>query len=214
MGPGHDSAHASVHSGDGRLGCRLHLDGTGPRPGPGPVNGRVYLRPPRADDREEFLTRVRQSRALHRPWNYPPKDGGAFAAYLERCRTSVDASLVCRREDDAIAGVMNVNNIVLLGFRSAALGYYGFAPFGGQGYMAEGLDLVLRRAFGELGLHRLEANIQPGNTRSIALVKAAGFRLEGYSPRFLKIGGRWRDHERWAILAEHLGNSRGPGRRT
>jgi ribosomal-protein-alanine N-acetyltransferase len=118
---------------------------------------------------------------------------------------------VCRLEDRAIAGVLNINNIVHGSFRSAALGYYAFAPFDGRGYMAEGLGLVLRRAFGELGLHRLEANIQPGNERSIALVRTAGFRLEGYSPRMLKIGGRWRDHERWAILAEDL---RGPRRTT
>jgi ribosomal-protein-alanine N-acetyltransferase len=176
--------------------------------------GRVYLRPPGPDDREEFLTRVRQSRMLHRPWDYPPRDDEAFLAYLERCGTSIDASLVCRREDDAIAGVMNLSNIVLLGFRSAALGYRAFEPFAGQGYLAEGLHLVLRRAFGELRLHRLEANIQPGNTRSIALVKAAGFRLEGYSPRFLKIGGRWQDHERWAILAEDLRGVQGARRRT
>ncbi len=61
---------------------------------------------------------------------------------------------------------------------------------------------VPNRAFGELGLHRLEANIQPDNAASIALVRKPGFRLEGYSPRYLKIAGRWRDHERWAILAE------------
>lgn len=174
----------------------------------------VYLRPATAEDRNEFLTRARTSRALHRPWNYAPEDDEAFSAYLERCRTSIDGSLVCRREDDAIAGVINVSNIVLFGFRSAALGYYSFEPFAGRGYMAEGLHLVIRRAFGELRLHRLEANIQPGNTRSIALVKAAGFRFEGYSPRFLKIGGRWRDHERWALLADDLRASRGPGRRT
>ena len=174
----------------------------------------VYLRPPSDDDRSEFLTRARQSRMLHRPWTYAPEDDEAFSAYLDRCETSIDASLVCRREDDAITSVMNVSNIVLFGFRSAALGYYSFEPFAGQGYMTEGLLLVLRRAFGELRLHRLEANIQPGNTRSIALVKAAGFRLEGYSPRFLKIGGRWRDHERWAILADDLRGSRIQGRRT
>jgi len=109
---------------------------------------------------------------------------------------------------------MNVSNMIMFGFRSGALGYYSFEPFAGQGYMAEGLHLVLLRAFGELGLHRLEANIQPGNTRSIAFVKAAGFRFEGFSPRFLKVGGRWRDHERWAILAEDLRASRGRGRTT
>jgi ribosomal-protein-alanine N-acetyltransferase len=68
--------------------------------------------------------------------------------------------------------------------------------------MREGLELVLARAFTELRLHRLEANIQPGNHASIALVRGAGFVREGYSERYLKIGGRWRDHERWALRVE------------
>ena len=46
------------------------------------------------------------------------------------------------------------------------------------------------------------ANIQPGNERSIRLVESLGFECEGYSPRFLRINGRWRDHERWALLAD------------
>jgi [ribosomal protein S5]-alanine N-acetyltransferase len=82
------------------------------------------------------------------------------------------------------------------------LGYWVGAPFEGQGYMREGLALALRRAFGALKLHRVEANIQPENARSIALVKRAGFRREGYSERYLKIAGRWRDHERWAMTVE------------
>ena len=99
--------------------------------------------------------------------------------------------------------------------RSAYLGYFALEPYAGQGYMGEGLRLVLRHAFGPLGLHRLEANIQPGNAASIGLVKAAGFRREGLSPRYLKIAGRWRDHERWAILAEDLrGRERGVRRAT
>ena len=68
--------------------------------------------------------------------------------------------------------------------------------------MTEGMDLVLRHAFVVLRLHRLEANIQPGNAASTALARRCGFEREGFSARYLKVGGRWRDHERWAIWAE------------
>ena len=71
--------------------------------------------------------------------------------------------------------------------------------------MREAMELVLDYAFSDLRLHRIEANIQPGNAPSIALARGAGFRLEGYSPRYLLIGGQWRDHERYAITAdEHV----------
>ena len=68
--------------------------------------------------------------------------------------------------------------------------------------MRAALQLVLDQAFGPLALHRVEANIQPGNAPSVALARGAGFRLEGFSPRYLLIGGRWRAHERYAITAE------------
>jgi [ribosomal protein S5]-alanine N-acetyltransferase len=61
---------------------------------------------------------------------------------------------------------------------------------------------LLDDAFRRLRLHRLEANIQPGNAPSIRLVRRLGFRREGYSVRYLRIAGRWRDHERWAILSD------------
>jgi ribosomal-protein-alanine N-acetyltransferase len=68
--------------------------------------------------------------------------------------------------------------------------------------MSEGLSKVIEHAFRRLKLHRLEANIQPGNARSKRFAKRLGFRREGFSPRYLKINGRWRDHERWALVAE------------
>ena len=109
--------------------------------------------------------------------------------------------LVCRRDDDALVGVINLSNVVLGAFRSGYLGYYAFAGHERQGLMRQGLLAVVRHAFGPLKLHRVEANIQPANAASIALARSCGFEREGFSPRYLKIGGRWRDHERWALLA-------------
>lgn len=68
--------------------------------------------------------------------------------------------------------------------------------------MTDALQLALRYAFKNLKLHRIEANIQPENDDSKRLAARAGFRLEGFSPRYLKVVGRWRDHERWAISRE------------
>lgn len=107
-----------------------------------------------------------------------------------------------RRDDGAIAGYFGLGQIYHGHFRSAYLGYYAFVPLAGHGYMRDGLQLVLDHAFGTLRLHRIQASIQPDNLRSIALVRGAGFVKEGYGRRYLKVGGRWRDHEHWVLLAE------------
>jgi ribosomal-protein-alanine N-acetyltransferase len=145
---------------------------------------------------------MRSSRRLHSPWVPAPSDE-TFDRLL-RCVVDerYEPGLVCRIEDGAIVGFININEIVRGLFQSAYLGYAAVAGYAGQGYMREGLDVVMARAFTELGLHRLEANIQPGNQASIALVRGAGFVREGFSEGYLKIGGRWRDHERWAMRLE------------
>ena len=163
----------------------------------------VFLRGLTASDRDEFLKLMRASRRLHKPWVSPPIDDAGYSSYLKRAlRPDFKALIVCRIEDGTILGVFNLSQIVGGLFQNAYLGYYVGAPFAGKGYMTQGLRLLLRYAFTELKLHRLEANIQPGNTFSIKLVKRCGFHLEGFSPRYLKIGHRWRDHERWAIREE------------
>lgn len=164
---------------------------------------RVYLREPMPRDCAEFLARNKASARLYRGLAKPMPDPAAFAAYLARCRQADFVGLVvCRVEDEAIVGSVNLSQIARGGFQSAYMGYQVFAPFDGQRYMTDAMPLVLRMVFGQLRLHRVEANIQPGNAASIALVRRAGFEKEGYSPRYLKIAGRWRDHERWAITAE------------
>jgi ribosomal-protein-alanine N-acetyltransferase len=109
--------------------------------------------------------------------------------------------LVCTAREE-LAGVANISEIVRGNLRSGYLGYYAFVPNDGCGYMRAGLTKLIRLSFRKHGLHRLEANIQPANVRSIALVQSLGFSREGYSPKYLKIGGRWRDHERWALTVE------------
>lgn len=163
----------------------------------------VFLRPPAADDRREFVSLMRASRSFHKPWASAPTDEDRFAAYIaDAQRPDFEAMLLCRGEDLAILGFFNLSQIVRRSLQSAYLGYAVGKPFAGQGYMRDGIKLVLQRAFTEMRLHRIEANIQPGNHASIALARGAGFRREGFSPRYLKIAGRWRDHERWAILAD------------
>lgn len=167
------------------------------------VGIRVFLREPTSRDAPEIIELNRASRGLHRGRVAPPTDGQAFRQWMLRCRQpSVRCLLVCRLEDDAIVGVFTLSQIVRRLFQSAYLGYYVGAPFAGQGYMREALGLVLRHVFTTMKLHRVEANVQPENAASIALVRRSGFRLEGYSPRYLKIAGRWRDHQRWAMLID------------
>jgi [ribosomal protein S5]-alanine N-acetyltransferase len=171
----------------------------------------VYLRRPVERDAAPFLTAVESSKRMHGRWVQPPSTRSRFTNYVRRfsgprSRDSRHAThvgmLVCRRDDHAPVGVFNFSAIVRGSFQSAYLGYYGFAEHARHGYMSEGLNLVLRVGFGTLRLHRIEVNVQPGNTPSISLVRRGGFTLEGFSRRYVKIAGRWRDHERWALLAE------------
>jgi [ribosomal protein S5]-alanine N-acetyltransferase len=165
---------------------------------------RVRLRAPTLDDRDEFIAAMQASRALHRPWLSPPTTPAAFDTFLGRVDNEFDDPMILVSGDDgALLGYYVLSWIIRGPLQSAFLGYGAVAAHAGRGYMTEGMHLVLRRAFTELRLHRVEANIQPGNAASLALVRRCGFEREGYSPRYLKIRGRWRDHERWAITVEH-----------
>jgi [ribosomal protein S5]-alanine N-acetyltransferase len=166
---------------------------------------RVTVRPVTSRDQSEFLDLVAASVDLHHPWMSLPATPQEFQAYLRRYERSGEESLlICVRDTGAIAGVANINSIIRGRFQNGSLSYAAFAPAAGRGYMSEGLGLVLRHAFQRLRLHRLEANIQPGNHASLRLVRRLGFRREGYSPDMLFIDGAWRDHERWAITSSMI----------
>lgn len=170
---------------------------------------RVGLCRPGEEDEQELLALRRESADFHAPWEPEPTPGRdpygpeAFALSLARSRQPSDEhNLVRRLEDGLLVGAVNLSNIARGIQQSASMGWWVGRPHAGQGYLTEAVGLALTRAFDELGLHRVEANIQPGNAPSLALARRAGFLREGYSPRFLRIAGAWRDHERWALTLE------------
>ena len=168
---------------------------------------RVYLRRPARRDAGQFVDAVRASRRLHGNWVAAPATPSAFRDYLARFAKPLRGAqhvgyVAATVEDDALVGVLNLSEIVRGAFESAYLGYYALAPFAARGYMTEALVLLLDAAYRDVGLHRVEANVQPTNVRSLALVERVGFVREGYSRRYVKVGGRWRDHVRLAMLAE------------
>jgi [ribosomal protein S5]-alanine N-acetyltransferase len=149
----------------------------------------------------QFIHLAQASKAFHQPWITLPQTPQAFKTWATIAGDETHClRLITRPTDSALLGYIRLSQIVKGNFGSAYLSYGVFAEHAQQGYGKAAIKAMLRLAFNELKLHRIEANIQPANTASIALVKACGFQLEGYSPRYLKINGRWRDHERWAFV--------------
>ncbi|HEB3533278.1 GNAT family N-acetyltransferase [Burkholderia cenocepacia] len=164
---------------------------------------RILLKRVARSDAADLIAANRASRSHHLPWVDSFIDQAGFDQWSARCLTGPNVGFIAReRASGAVVGVVNLNEIVGGVFQSAYLAYYGMAEFSRKGLMTDALRAAIDVAFGELGLHRLEANIQPANHASIALVRRLGFRQEGFSPRYLRIGGEWRDHERWALLAD------------
>jgi len=176
-------------------------------------SARLVVRRPRPEDEEAYLALLRASVGFHAPWfPSPPTDrdpysSETFRAYLAGDDGERGVRYLIVLASGTLLGAINLNEIVRGIFQSAYLGYWLGAEHTGSGYLREALALVMDHAFrepadGGLGLHRLEANIMPQNRASLGVVRALGLRLEGLSLYYLKIAGSWRDHERWAILAD------------
>ena len=177
--------------------CRAPDAATGPQS--------VAVAPVSADDGPAFVAAVRASRTLHHPWIDLPDTPERFHLLLTHLLADDQAAYLVRHVGcDGLVGYVSVGNIVRRSLQSAYLGYGAFTGHDGRGLMTEGLRAVVHLAFVDLGLHRLEANIQPTNAPSIALARRLGFVKEGFSRRYLRIDGDWRDHERWALLADSV----------
>lgn len=184
--------------------ARTPLSATGPR---------VTVRPVRREDVQPYRRAVELSRPRLARWN--PVDPDDILRHID-AQSDVHRTFVVLALDAAgehgVVGKINVTNVVRGRFQSASLGYDAYDPYVGQGMFREGLGLVVGVALattgqGGMGLHRLEASVQPGNVTSAGVLRSLGFRHEGFTPRMLKLGGPdgredWRDHERFALTAD------------
>lgn len=93
-----------------------------------------------------------------------------------------------------IIGTIALSNVVMGAFCSAYLGYKLDEAHQGRGYMTAAVGMVVKFAFEELHLHRIEANVMPRNAASIRVLEKNGFENEGLSRAYLKINGVWEDH--------------------
>ena len=167
------------------------------------MSPRVFIRKPTEKDCSELLSLRCRSKDFHFPWVILILNKKACYDYIHRSTNdNFQGLLVCHLSTNKIIGIFNLSQIYYGGFQNAYLSYYADVDYAGKGLMFEGVRLAIDYAFSTLRLHRLEANIQPGNRASVNLVKRLNFTKEGFSPKYLKINGAWRDHERWALTVE------------
>jgi len=178
-----------------------------PAPSAGPGNSRSsarpIVRPVTGDDGPAFVVLAKESVQFHRKWIKLPTDLDAFQRYLSRFDgENAFCFVVCAADSDSITGFVSLTGIEREPYERGRLGYGVFARYARMGYLSSGLKYVIDLAFESLKLHRLEADIQPGNDPSKRLIKRAGFRCEGVSPQFIRINDEWIDHERWALTLD------------
>jgi [ribosomal protein S5]-alanine N-acetyltransferase len=161
------------------------------------------IRPVKLNDEVEYLANYKKNRADLKPWVHVPKNSNEFRQYALEMRTKENkAFVVYDKGTKKMIGLVELRDIYMFDFKNSYMVYFGFKPHLRKGLMSQAVKMVIQLAFKKLKLHRLEANIQPTNLASIALAKSCGFKREGYSPKFIKKNGTWKDHERWAILNE------------
>jgi [ribosomal protein S5]-alanine N-acetyltransferase len=153
------------------------------------------------DDADELAALLVENRAFLAPYE-PTRDERFYTAdgqreQLER-EGKHDFAILNGR---GIAGALQLSNIVYGPLQSANLGYWIAEPLNGRGLATEAVGDVIPIAFGELGLHRLEAGTLVDNSASQRVLEKNGFERIGIARGYLHIGGAWRDHALFQLLA-------------
>ena len=174
---------------------------------------RLVLRPLEATDFEQWTEVRTRAAGWLRKWEPsipsghadPSTDRRAFAsrcAARDRERqlgTGYGFGMFC---DGQLVGEINISSIQRGPFQSCYVGYWVDERVAGQGFTPEACVTVIRFAFEELGLHRVQVAIIPRNAPSRRVMSKLGIREEGVATRYLEINGEWEDHVRHAITAE------------
>jgi [ribosomal protein S5]-alanine N-acetyltransferase len=170
--------------------------------------GGLYLRQLELADAEALLDLLVGERAFLDPWE--PARGDAFftlevqrrgIAKLREGEDVVDFGIFLAAGDELV-GRIQLTGISRAPFENAFLGYFVAERHNGRGYATEAVRQAVDFAFGDLGLHRVQAAVVPRNVASGRVLEKAGFREEGLALRYLQIAGVWEDHKLYAITAE------------
>lgn len=169
----------------------------------------VYLRTPEARDYSDWASVREASRNFLTPWEPTwAQDETSRGSYRYKVRRYTEdarddkayALFVFREDDDALLGGVTLSNVRRGVAQTASLGYWAGQMHAGKGYITAAVRAVVRYAFEDLELHRVEAACQPDNMASRRVLEKAGFTQEGMARAYLKINGAWRDHILFGIV--------------
>jgi ribosomal-protein-alanine N-acetyltransferase len=177
-------------------------------------DARVSLRALQRSDASEMAAMNARNRAdIERV--SPPRAGDIYTeegegeridGILKQCEQGTRVSWTIR-VDGALAGDIDLHGIHRGAVQEANVGYMVDGAFRGRGVATAALRLVIAEAFGELGLHRLDAGAMPSNLGSQRVLEKAGFTRIGVLRRYLFVAGAWQDH----VLYEIVGPDFTPG---
>jgi ribosomal-protein-alanine N-acetyltransferase len=180
-----------------------------------PTGVGVLLRPLTVADGEAFASVRRANAAWLEEWDATSPDPDAPGRTFDELVEQYDRDARAGRAlpfavevEGRFVGQLSAGSIVLGSFRSCYIGYWVSRAVAGQMVIPTALALAGDYAMGQLGLHRLEVNIRPENSASLAVVRKLGFRREGLRPHYLHIAGAWRDHLSFALTTEDLAGER------
>ena len=174
--------------------------------------GRVGLRPPRLRDATTWSSLRLRNEAWLSPWEPSSSEPWAvrhsvasWPSALGSLRRLARAGVLLPfmiTYDDELVGQLTVNNVVRGALRSAQIGYWVDEGHANRGITTTAVAMATDHCFGPVGLHRLEATVQPENAPSLRVLAKLGFREEGLFRRYLDVDGAWRDHLCFAMTVE------------